>query len=177
MTPARPVTTLNFVVSLVETAAPVSAVLSSIVPAPATGFAECSGLEATMTVDEYAEGGRNAGMLKFPGRVRHPNIKLRRGVTSSLDLWRWHEDFLRGRGRRRDGIIQLLNDSGDEVRSWRFQRGIPARWAGPPMNALGSQIALEELEIAHEGLIVRSLGAVGDIAATISSVAESFGRL
>jgi phage tail-like protein len=177
MTAERPLTAANFVVRLVETASPVSAVLSSILPAPDTGFSECSGLEATMAVDEYAEGGRNTGVLKFPGRVRHPNIKLRRGVTSSLDLWRWHEDFLRGRGRRRDGLIQLLNDGGDVVRSWRFQRGIPIRWGGPPMNALGSQIAIEELEIAHEGLIVRSLGVAGEIAATISSVAESFGRL
>jgi phage tail-like protein len=177
MTAERPLTAANFVVRLVETASPVSAVLSSIRAAPDTGFSECSGLEATMTVDEYAEGGRNTGVLKFPGRVKHPNIKLRRGVTSSLDLWQWHEDFLRGRGRRRDGIIQLLNDTGDVVRSWRFQRGILTRWAGPPANALGSQIAIEEIEIAHEGLIVRSLGAAGEIAATISSVAESFGRL
>jgi phage tail-like protein len=177
MTESRPVTGANFVVRLVETASPVSAVLSAILPAPEAGFAECTGLEATMSVDEYAEGGRNTGMLKFPGRVRHPNIKLRRGVTTSADLWQWHEDFLRGRGRRRDGIIQLVNDTGDVVRSWRFQRGIPARWSGPPMTALGSQIAIEELEIAHEGLIVRSLGAAGEIAATVSSIAESFGRL
>ncbi len=177
MSAQRPLTAVNFVVRLVETASPVSAVLSTISPAPDTGFSECSGLEATMAVDEYAEGGRNTGLLKFPGRVRHPNIKLRRGVTSSLVLWQWHEDFLRGRGRRRDGIISLLNDTGDVVRSWRFQRGIPTRWAGPPMHALGGQIAVEELEIAHEGLIVRSLGAAGEIAATVSSVAESFGRL
>jgi phage tail-like protein len=177
MTPARPVTTANFVVRLVETASPVSAVLSAIVPAPDTGFAECTGLEATMSVDEYAEGGRNTGVLKFPGRVRHPSIKLRRGVTGSVDLWLWHEDFLRGRGRRRDGIIELVNGTGDVVRSWRFLRGFPTRWAGPPMNALGSQIAIEELEISHEGLIVRSLGVVGEIAATIGSIAESVGRL
>ncbi|WP_454698335.1 phage tail protein [Arthrobacter humicola] len=145
-------------------------------PAPDTGFAECTGLEATMNVDEYAEGGRNTGVLKFPGRVRHPSIKLRRGVTSSTDLWQWHEDFLRGHGRRRDGIIQLVNDTGDVVRSWRFQRGIPSRWVGPPVTALGSQIAIEELEIAHEGLIVRSLGAAGEIAGTIASVTQSLGR-
>jgi phage tail-like protein len=176
VTAARPVTAANFVVRLVETASAASAVLSAILPAPDTGFAECTGLEATMSVDEYAEGGRNTGMLKFPSRVRNPIVKLRCGVTRSTDLWQWHEDFLRGRGRRRDGIIQLVNDGGDVVRSWRFLRGIPTRWAGPPMNALGSQIAVEELEIAHEGLIVRPLGFVGEIAATIESVAESFGR-
>lgn len=177
MTAERPVTGMNFTVRLIETASPISAVLSSILPASDTGFSECTGLEATMSVDEHPEGGRNTGVLKFPGRVRHPSIRLRRGVTSSLDLWQWHEDFLRGRGRRRDGIIELHNDAGTVIRSWRFQRGIPTRWAGPPVNALGSQIAVEEVEIAHEGLIVRSLGVAGEIAATISSVSESFGRL
>ena len=177
MTEPHPLTGFNFVVRLIETAQPASAVLASIVPGPAAGFAECTGLESVLAVDEFAEGGRNTGMLKFPGRVRHPTIKLRRGVIASTDLWKWHEDYLRGQGRRRDGIIQLTNDTGDVVRSWRFQRAIPVRWAGPGLNALQSTVAIEELELAHEGLIVRSLGVLGEIGATISSVGEALGRL
>lgn len=171
-----PVTSFNFSVRLIETAGPASAILATIAPAPAAGFAECSGLDATMQIDEYREGGRNTGVLKFPGRVTHSSIKLKRGVTSSKDLWDWHEGFLRGRGKRRDGIVELHNDSGDVVRSWRFQRGLPAKWVGPMLVANAASVAIEELEIVHEGLIVRSLGVVGEIAATIGSLAESFGR-
>lgn len=167
----------NFSVRMVETAKPASAVLSSIAPAPESGFSECSGLEATMQVEEYREGGRNTGVLKFPGHVSHASIRLKRGATSSRDLWDWHESFLRGRGKRRDGIIQLHNDTGDVVRSWRFQRGLPVKWVGPMLVANQGAVAIEELEIAHEGLIVRSLGALGEIAATIGAIGESLGRL
>jgi phage tail-like protein len=171
-----PATAFNFTVRLIETAKPASAVLSAISPAPAAGFAECSGLDAIMQIEEYREGGRNTGVLKFPGRVSHSSIRLKRGVVTSTDLWDWHDGFLRGRGKRRDGIVELLNDSGEVVRSWRFQRGLPAKWVGPMLAANQAAVAIEELEIAHEGLILRSLGAVGEIAATIGSIAESFGR-
>jgi phage tail-like protein len=170
------VTGFNFSVRLIETAKPLSAVLALILPPRQSGFAECSGLEATMQVDEYREGGRNTGVLRFPGRIMHPSIKLRRGATSDQDLWDWHDSFLRGRGKRRDGVIELHNDTGDVVRTWRFQRGLPVRWAGPALAGNQNAVAVEELEIAHEGLVVHALGAVGEIAATIGSVAESFGR-
>jgi phage tail-like protein len=172
----NPVTAFNFTVRLIETAKPASAVLASLAPAPAAGFAECSGLDASMQIEEQREGGRNTGTLKFPGRVSHSTIRLKRGVTSSPELWDWHDGFLRGQGKRRDGIIELRNDDGETVRSWRFLRGLPARWNGPLLSAGQAAVAIEELEIAHEGLIVRPLGVVGEIAATIGGIAESFRR-
>ena len=170
-----PVPAYNFRIRLIETAKPASAILATVGPAPAAGFSECSGLDATMQVEEYREGGRNTGVLKFPGRVSHANIRLKRGVTSSTELWDWHDGFLRGRGKRRDGIIELLDESGEMVRSWRFQRGLPTKWVGPVLVANQAAVAIEELEISHEGLIVRSLGALGEIAATIGSIAGAFG--
>jgi phage tail-like protein len=160
----------------IETAKPASAVLSSLSPPPQSGFSECAGLDATMLVEEYREGGRNTGVLKFPGRIQHSSIKLRRGATEDTDLWDWHDSFLRGKGRRRDGIIELHDDTGEVVRSWRFSRGLPVKWVGPSLSGLQSAVAIEELEISHEGIIVRTLGAAGEIAATIGSIAESFGR-
>jgi phage tail-like protein len=167
----------NFTIRLVETAKPASATLSTFAPPLEAGFSECSGLEATMKVDEWQEGGRNDAVLRFPARITHPSIKLRRGVTTTDDLWAWHELYVRGRGRRRDGVIELVDDVGSVVRTWRFRRGLPVRWAGPPLAAGQSQVAIEELEIAHEGLFIQAGGLAGDIAQTAGSLAESLGGL
>ena len=58
-------------------------------------------------------------------------------------------------------FVELLDDRGEAVRTWRFRRGLPVRWAGPAMVAATSAVALEEVEIAHEGLFVQAGGAFG----------------
>ena len=160
----------NFQIRLIETAKPASALIGAFNPPIAGGFSECGGLEATMAVDEYREGGRNDAVLRFPGRVTHPNLRLRRGLAVSDELWKWHEQFLLGKGRRRDGVLELLNDEGEAVRTWRFRRGLPVRWAGPSLNAATSAVAVEELEIAHEGLFVQAGGALGEALSTVASI-------
>jgi len=172
-----PVVSFNFNVRLLDTAQPGTAILTTISPPPGGGFSECVGLESTMQVEERREGGRNDGVLKFPGRIGGANIRLKRGVGISKDLWGWHENYLLGRGKRRDGVIELFNDSGDVVATWRFRRGIPIRWVGPNLVAGQSSVAVEELEIAHEGLKVQSLGIAGEIVSTVASIGESLGRL
>lgn len=167
---ASPVGAFNFTIRLIETAKPATALVGAFVPPIAGGFSECSGVEASMAVDEWREGGRNDAVLRFPGRITHPNLRLRRGVALSDELWKWHEQFLLGRGRRRDGVIELLNDAGEAVNTWRFRRGLPVRWAGPTLNANTSAVAVEELEIAHEGLFVQAGGAFGEALNTIASI-------
>lgn len=160
----------NFSIKLIETAKPASALIGAFNPPIAGGFSECSGLEATMAIDEWREGGRNDAVLRFPGRVMHPTLKLRRGLAVSTELWDWHEQFLLGRGRRRDGVVELLDDEGNAVRTWRFHRGLITRWAGPSFNAMTSAAAIEEVEIAHEGLFVQTGGAFGEALSTIGSI-------
>lgn len=172
-----PVSGINFTVRLVETAKPASAIISTVSAPVSGGFSECSGLESSMQIDEWREGGRNDAVLRFPGRITHPNIKLRRGITVTNDLFEWYESYTRGRGKRRDGVIELLDDTGATVRTWRFRRGLPARWAGPSMNAIQASVAIEELEIAHEGLFLQAGGLAGDIAQTVGSVVEALGGL
>lgn len=167
----------NFHVRLIETAKPGTALLTTLMPPPGGGFSECHGLESTMQVEEYREGGRNDGVLKFPGRAGHANLRLKRGAGLSPDLWSWHEQYLRGRGKRRDGVIELRDDEGEVVATWRFTRGIPVRWVGPALVAAQSAVAVEELEIAHEGLKVQSLGTLGEIASTVGSIGRTLGGL
>lgn len=159
----------NFSISLVESAS-VGAFLSAAIGRPPQGgFSECSGLEVTIPAETYAEGGNNGTLLKFTGRAAWSNIKLKRGVVTSADLWRWHYDYVEGKGRRRDGVITLLDERGKSVRVWRFVRGLPVRWAGPPLDALQSKVAVEEIEIAHEGIRQTGAGS-GSFADTVSNL-------
>jgi phage tail-like protein len=169
----NPVLGFNFTISLVETAS-AGALFQATVGLPAQGgFSECSGLEVTISPESYPEGGNNGTLLKFTNRASWSNIRLKRGVISSPDLWRWHLDYIEGNGKRRDGVITLQNEVGKSVRTWRFSRGLPVRWAGPSLNAIQAQVAVEEIEIAHEGLRQTGAGG-GSVAAAVGAVADLF---
>jgi phage tail-like protein len=123
-------------------------------PAPAAGFSECSGLEIALDVEEYKEGGNNGTVLRFPTRAKWTNLRLKRGIALSDDLWLWHYGFVQGMGARRDGVVTLLDEQKNAVKAWSFKRGIPVHWTGPSLNAGQSQVAFEEIEIAHEGMML-----------------------
>ena len=148
-----PVLNHNFVVSLLDSSSVLatvgSALVSTLLDVVVGGFSECQGLEASMKIEECNEGGNNGTVLKFPGHAVWPNLKLRHGLVTSTDLWSWHQDFLDGRGKRRDGVITLLDEVGSPIRSWRFVRGLPVHWIGPSLNAHEARVAVEEIEIAH----------------------------
>jgi len=163
-----PLPAFNFIVSLIDSSSTLGKVTSALNylsnGAGLTGFSECSGLEATMQVEEYSEGGENRFIHKFPTRMTYSNIVLKRGITLSEDLWNWHADYVNGRGKRRDGIIILRSEQQIPLKTWLFERGLPLKWSGPSLNAAQSAVAIETLEIAHQGLRLASVGtAVGEI--------------
>jgi phage tail-like protein len=121
-------------------------------PAPVAGFSECSGLELALDIEEYKEGGNNGTVLRLPTRAKWTNLKLKRGVALSDDLWLWHYGFVQGTVSRRDGVVTLQDEQQNPVKVWSFKRGLPVKWTGPSLNATQSQVAFEEIEIAHEGL-------------------------
>lgn len=167
-----PVRNYNFLITLVDSSSALTTVTVTLgISKPAVGgFSECSGLEVALQTEEHREGGNNGTVLKFPTRITWSNIKLRRGTATANDLWDWHYGFVEGKGKRRDGIITLQDDQHQAVRSWRFSRGLPVKWTGPAMNAAQSQVAIEELEIAHEGIKVIKGGAIGQIADAVGGV-------
>lgn len=171
---ADPVLSHNFLVSLLDTSSNLalakSVAVSAIMDVALGGFTECSGLEMSLDVEEYNEGGRNGHVLKFPTRVKWSNITLKMGVGAGTDLWDWHYGFVEGKGRRRDGIIILQNDIQVPNNIWYFRRGLPVKYTGPPMNATQSNVAIESIEITHEGIY--QLPLVGFGAAAGTGVAE-----
>ncbi len=116
-------------------------------------FQSASGLGAELEVLSYSEGGRNDSVHQLPVRHSWNRITLSRGVAVGPALWAWYEAGLTGSlGARRDGAVILQNPLGVPVMTWAFRAGLAARWSGPEFNAEQDGLAIESLEIAHEGI-------------------------
>ncbi len=129
-----PLAVFNFYLTLLDTSNVVGTLITSALNYKVAGFSECSGL---------------------PTRASFSNITLKHGVIYLYDdLWSWHNDFVLGKGKRKDGLIVLLDESRLPAKIWRFKRGVPMKWTGPALNAAQSSVAIEALEISHEGLFM-----------------------
>jgi len=118
------------------------------------GFSEVSGLQAEIEVHEYREGGLNEYIHKRAGPAKYAtNLVLKRGIADSQELWSWYSDVLQGTIERKSLDIVLMDSAGTEKRRWTFQNAYPVKWSGPDFKAQASEIAIESLELAHEGLI------------------------
>ena len=114
-------------------------------------FHECTGFNSSVDVIEHREGGA-ISPLKLAGQTKYANITLRRGVTDDRELYAWHLDAAAGNVQRKNGSIVVRDRQGTETARWNFFDAWPVRWAGPALNAEGTDIAIEELELAVERL-------------------------
>ena len=118
-------------------------------------FCEVSGLSSTTQVIEYRNGSDRANTVrKLPGLTSYANIVLRRGVTQDTQLWQWYKAITQGTPDRRSGAIVLLDDEHQPVRRWRSTEGWVTKFDGPDLNAKANDVAIETIEIAHEGLTI-----------------------
>jgi phage tail-like protein len=118
-------------------------------------FCEVSGLISETAVIEYRNGSDKLNTVrKLPGLTTYANIVLRRGVTQDNQLWQWRKAIEQGTPDRRSGAIVLLDDERNPVKRWRFTDGWPAKLEGPDLNAKANDVAIETIEIAHEGLTI-----------------------
>lgn len=124
-------------------------------------FFEVQGLELSVEVEEYQEGGENFFVHKLPGRFTWPNLVLKRGVTESNNLIAWMDGSSAGgfeaagnKLERGTLAITLMSASGTRLRSWNFEGAFAVKWVGPTFATSSDDLATEELEIAHHGFSV-----------------------
>jgi phage tail-like protein len=118
-----------------------------------SAFKSVSGLAAEAEVIEYREGSDPvSSSRKLPGRVRYPNVRLSRGLTTSRDLWDWWETVVNGTVERRNVAITLLDDSRTPVLRWLLRDAWVAKFEAPELDASANEVAIETLELAHERL-------------------------
>ncbi len=124
-------------------------------------FTECSGLEMVTEVFEYQEGGLNEFVHKLPGRTKHANVTLKRGLIKSNWLFQWYsqmeQDLLKGNPITHQKVtIKLYSASGqqEELMRWTLRDAFPVKWVGPSFKTDEAAAAIEALEFAHHGITV-----------------------
>jgi phage tail-like protein len=117
------------------------------------GFRECLGLEVISEPMDYREGNEKVYTnRKLPGLTKYSNITLKWGITDDHSLWDWRKKTIDGKTERKNGSIVLMNESGEEKLRWNFVDGWPTKWTGPSFNATANEVAIETIEIVHEGV-------------------------
>jgi len=118
-------------------------------------FRECSGLGSENEVVESKASGPKGEFIikKIPGRMKWNNITLKRGITDSMDMWKWRKMIEKGEieQARKNGSIIMFNTSGKEIARWDVINAWPSKLNGPSANATNNEVAIEELELTHEG--------------------------
>lgn len=116
-------------------------------------FSEVSGFDASIDVVEYREGDMRPTPMKVQGLTKYGNVTLKWGLTDSKKFYEWMSSGLEGAVVRKETIsISLLNEAGTAVASWQVINAWPTKYTAPDFNATASEVAIETLEIAHEGM-------------------------
>jgi phage tail-like protein len=120
------------------------------------GFSDVSGLQAEIEIQEYREGGVNEYIHKRAGPVKYSsNLILKKGITDNTELWSWYKSVMQGSIQRKPVDVVLMNSAGQEWRRWKLQNAYPVKWTGPEMKASAAEVAIETLELAHDGLVLQ----------------------
>lgn len=118
------------------------------------GFTEVTGLDMQVEVIEYREGSSpEYSKIKMPGLHKFSNITLKRGTfTGDKDFYNWIKTINLNTVERRDVTISLLNEAHEPVMTWKARNAFPTKVQASDLKADGNEVAIETLELAHEGL-------------------------
>jgi phage tail-like protein len=120
----------------------------------AGGFSEVFIEPTTTDVIDYREGGDRSYVRKLPGLTKFGNVTLKRGVSTSLELFNWHLQVVRGQiaNARRNVVIVVLDDAGQDVARFQISEAWPTKYDPGDLNATGNEVFIESLELANEGI-------------------------
>ena len=118
------------------------------------GFTECTLPDSTQDPIEYREGNEGFSSRLIPGMIKYGNLTLKWGVTDTLELYEWRKQVeeCKMKEARRNVAVVLMDDEGAAKARWEFIMAWPTKYDGPDLSATSSDLAIETLEIAHEGM-------------------------
>jgi phage tail-like protein len=118
------------------------------------GFTEVQGLTANTDVVEYREGTDPPHLRKLSGLTKYGNITLRRGMTTSLELYNWYRQITSGQlaGNRKQVVIVVQDESGADQARFAVHEAWPIKYEAPDLNGKGNEVAIETLELTNEGI-------------------------
>lgn len=122
------------------------------------GFTEVSGLTIELQTIDYREGSSlEYHVSKMPGIPQYSNITLKRGVfRADNEFFQWLNTVKKNNIERRDLTISLLNEEHEPVMVWKVKDAFPCKVEGPTLNSTGNEVAVETIEICHEGLAIET---------------------
>ena len=122
---------------------------------PEAGFQEVSGIGTEVTVAEYRNGNEKENSVrKITGLNKSTDVTMKRGVIGSLSLYNWLHQIRNGdQAALRNIVVQLQNEDHTKVvQTWKLLRARIIKHTSGPLNAKGTDVAMEELVIAYERL-------------------------
>ena len=122
------------------------------------GFSEVSGLTIEHQVIEYRDGvSKEYSAVKMPGIPKYNNITMKRGITAAdNDFFKWLNITKMNKPERRNLTISLLNENHEPVMTWKAVNTFPVKVEGPGLKSTGNEVAIESIEVAHEGLTIEN---------------------
>lgn len=116
------------------------------------GFSEATGFDSSIDVIDYREGNDPMHVRKLPGLTKYGNINLKWGITDSMELYNWHRDVTSGNIKRKNISIIIVDETGNDKARWEFINTWPTKYDPTDLNAKGNDVAIESIEIVHEGM-------------------------
>lgn len=122
------------------------------------GFTEVSGLTIELQAIDYREGSSlEYHVTKMPGIPQFSNIVLKRGIfRTDNEFFQWLNTVKKNNIERRDLTISLLNEEHEPVMVWKVKDAWPCKIEGPTLNSTGNEVAIETIELCHEGLAIET---------------------
>lgn len=117
-------------------------------------FTEVSGLQVELEIMDYREGGNNAFVHRLPGFIMMGNLSLKRGIVLKNDFYTWFTQIASGQFVSKNLSLVMYDVDGSPVITWNFTNAYPIKWIGPHFLASDAAVAVETLELAHEGITV-----------------------
>lgn len=122
---------------------------------PIASFSEVSGLSSDGDSVDYREGTDvSLSVRKLIGLRKYSNITLKRGYTQNNELWKWYRNIVNGVADRRSGAVILMDEERNDVMRWNFENAWINKIEAPSFNASGNEVAIEAIELVHEGLML-----------------------
>lgn len=117
------------------------------------GFSEVTFADTTTDPVEYREGNELPVFRKLSGLTKYGNITLKWGITDSMDLYKWRQQVIDtgAEGARKNMSIILVDEAGGDKARWDVRDAWPSKYDPPDFSAKGNEVAIETLEIVHEG--------------------------
>jgi phage tail-like protein len=122
------------------------------------GFSEITGLDVETEIIEYREGASpEYSKLKMPGMQKFGNLTMKRGVfKADNEFFEWWNTVKLNTIERRDLTVSLLNENHEPVMVWKVKNAWPTKITSTDLKADGNEVAIETIELAHEGLKIEN---------------------